>query len=117
MACVEKPQFSVRNNGAFGPRKSAISAIFSSPIQGAGTGFLVGQAFQPDTPDVRLESLTYSKNVRLESCWKAWTTQAEGRTSHLGQKRSDRVVGIDGSDFVTDFPAVPNRRGTELQHA
>ena len=27
---------------------------------GAGTGFVVGQAFQPDIPNVRLESLTYS---------------------------------------------------------
>ena len=47
---------------------SSFSAIFSLPIQGADTGFLVGQAFQPDiSEDVRLESLTYSKNVRLES--------------------------------------------------
>jgi hypothetical protein len=58
--------------------EAPISAIFSPPIQGADTGFLVGQAFQHDLPAVRqesltcpknarLESLTYSKNVRLES--------------------------------------------------
>ena len=71
MACVEKRQFLVRKNGALGPEKAPFSAIFCSPIQGAGTGFLVAQAFQPDISDVRLESLIYSKNARLESCWKA----------------------------------------------
>jgi transposase len=49
--------------------KPPVSAIFSTTrnrartlaAQGAGTGFVVGQAFQPDIPNVRLESLTYSK--------------------------------------------------------
>ena len=54
----------------FTPRKSAISRRFFSCIQGAGSGIIVGQAFQPDIPDVRLERLTYLRNVRLASAGK-----------------------------------------------
>ena len=39
MACVQKPRLQARKNGAFAPRKTAISAIFSSPIPApAGLG-------------------------------------------------------------------------------
>ena len=49
--------------------KAPFFAIFSTTRNsastlaagGAGTGFVVGQAFQPDIPNVRLESLTYKE--------------------------------------------------------
>ena len=36
-----------------------------TPPERAGSSILVGQAFQPDIPDVRLESLTYERHCYL----------------------------------------------------
>jgi hypothetical protein len=51
---TEKWRFYPSKNRHFPP-------FFASPTQGARIGFVVDQAFQPDIPNVRLESLTYSK--------------------------------------------------------
>jgi len=46
-------------NGAFAPSKNRqFPPFFPLPVHCAGTGMVVGQAFRPDIPNVRLESLT-----------------------------------------------------------
>ena len=63
---TEKWRFCPSKNRHFPPFFSTTrNRARTLAAQGAGTGFVVGQAFQPDIPNVRLESLTYSKNVRL----------------------------------------------------
>ena len=66
--CLEAPAPSTEK-WRFCPSKNRHFRHFFLAM-GAGTGSLLGRAFQPDIPgnkNVRLESLTYAKNVRLES--------------------------------------------------